>query len=51
MQREEEHEDLEESMEFGRLVSFSAMSNGRVFGESEALTRFGLEGTQRSGNL
>lgn len=30
MQREEEHEDVEESMEFGRLVSFPAMSNGRV---------------------
>jgi hypothetical protein len=30
MQREEEHEDVEESMEFGRLVSLPAISNGRV---------------------
>jgi hypothetical protein len=30
MQREEGHEDVEESMEFGRLVSLPAISNGRV---------------------
>lgn len=30
MQREEEGEDVEESIEFERLVSLPAMSNGRV---------------------
>jgi hypothetical protein len=30
MQREEEHEDVEESMGFGRPVSLPAISNGRV---------------------